>query len=149
MNQDYFDKILAKAERGRTPQMIELGHSYLKGYDYFGKDFEKNFEKSRYWLDLAHKKGAFTATVLLGEIYEKGLGVDKDLDFSIELYNNAVERGAFLPNLYLARIYSDEHNSKYDVKLAMYWYQKVISFESQVDDSESIKEAKEYIKQKK
>lgn len=146
MDSQKLDELKSKAERGLTPYLIELGHSYLTGLDYDGDEFPQDFAEAKYWLERAHEKGAHTATILLGTMYEEGKGAPVDITKAIELYEYAAERGAYLPCVYLARIYSQGKSVESSDKKAALWYQKVLSFEGEVDDEGEMDEAREYLK---
>lgn len=141
-----FEEVVRLAEKGLTPYQIQLGQSYLTGQGFFdGRKFPQDFEKARYWFEQAHKKGASTATYILGSIYEEGKGVSVDIPKAIALYELAVERGAYLPCLNLARIYANGKGGVHSAQLAAKWYQKVLSFEGDVDDGGEIYEARNYL----
>lgn len=139
------EELISRAEKGLTPCQIELGHSYLTGIDYDGNAFPKDFSKAKYWLQRAHERGAFTATVMLGTMYEEGQGMPRNISKAIEMYELAAERDAYLPCVYLARIYALGKGIEKSPNLASKWYQKVLSFEGQVDDEGGIEEAREFL----
>lgn len=103
---DSTQKALELAEKGRTAYQIQLGQSYLTGRDFDGNDFPQDYSEAMRWLKRANDQGAFTATYLLGTMYEEGKGVPVDVPAAIELYEQSVERGAYLPCVNLARIYA-------------------------------------------
>ncbi len=140
------EELKAKAEKGLTPHQIELGHSYLTGLDYDGEEFPQDFSEAKRWLERAHERGAFTATVLLGTMYEEGKGMPVNIPKAIELYELAAQRGAFLPCVYLARIYAHGKGVAQSPQLAAKWYQKVLSFEGEVDDQGEMDEAREFLR---
>jgi len=145
MDGQTIDELKAKAEKGLTPYQIELGHSYLTGLDYDGNDFPQDFTEAKYWLERAHEKGAFTATVVLGTMYEEGKGMPVDIPKAISLYEIAVKRDAYLPCVYLARIYAQGKGVEQSDDKAAEWYQKVLSFEGSVDEQGEMNEAREFL----
>lgn len=147
MDGQTLEELEAKAEKGLTPNQIELGHSYLKGIDYDGNEFLQDFAKAKYWIERAHEQGAFTATTILGMMYEDGKGMPVDVPKAIELYELAVKSGAYLPCVYLARIYVQGKGVAQSTQLVAKWYQKVLSFEGKVDDGGEMDEAREFLKE--
>jgi TPR repeat protein len=139
------EELRAKAVRGLTPAQIELAQSYLVGKDFDGNAFAQDFDQARYWLECAHERGASTATVLLGRLYEEGKGVAADVHKAIEYYELADQHGAYLPSLYLARIYARGKGIPVSERLAVIWYSKVLGHEGRVEDNGEMKEAREYI----
>ena len=135
----------AKAERGITAYQIQLGNSYLTGRDPDGNEFARDYAEARKWLELAHAKGASTATLILGTMYEEGKGMAIDIAKAVELYEAAAARGGFYPCVNLARIYARGDQVPKSPELAAEWYEKVMSFESEIDDKEAIDEARKYL----
>lgn len=140
-----FDEILRRAEEGSTACQIQLGQSYLTGRDFDGNEFTQDYSEAIRWLERAHTQGAYTATYILGTMYEEGKGVQIDLKKAVELYELAVLRGAYLPCLNLARIYTSGKGVPPSRKIASEWYRKVLSFEGEVDDEEGLDEARRYL----
>jgi TPR repeat protein len=149
MNSKKLEELRAQAEKGLAPYQIELGHSLLTGVDYDGNVFPQDFSEAKHWLERAHEKGAFTATVILGTMYEEGKGTPVNIQKAIELYEFAVGRGAYLPCVYLARIYAQGKGVPQSLQQAVKWYQKVLSFEGQVDDEGEMEEAREFLRSNK
>lgn len=140
-----FEELIAKASRGSTSAQIELGSCYLTGKSIDGENFPRNPLMAIYWLELAHKKGAYTASVILGQIYEKGEGVNIDIDKAISLYEIAEERGSLLPRLYLARIFAQGNSVAISKDKASSWYRAVLDSEDDVFSKEELLEASNYI----
>lgn len=140
------EELAAQAEKGLTPCQIELANCYLVGRDVNGNALPQDYFKAKHWLERAHEKGAFTATVMLGTVYEEGKGVSVDIPKAIELYELAVQRDAYLPCLYLARIYAVGKGVEQSQQLAAEWYQKVLFFEGKVDDQGEMDEAREFLR---
>lgn len=148
MDKRYIERLKDRAMRGVTPIQIQLGYSYLTGVSPDGESFPQDYHEARYWLEKAHQKGAYTATVLLGTIYEEGKGVDVDIVKAIHLYKNAADQGAYLPCIYLARIYANGVGVNKSIDIANEWYERALRFEKNVDD-EGIKEAYDFINENK
>ena len=145
MNLSDIEKLKEKAIKGSTPSQIQLGHSYLTGIGYDGADFPQDYSEARRWLELAHEKGAYTATLLLGSIYEKGSEVPIDVNKAISLYEDAAEQGSFLACIYLARIYAAGKGVTQSKRLASEWYKKALALEEEIDLLEEINEAQNYL----
>jgi TPR repeat protein len=139
------DDLINLANTGRSPHMIELGHNYLKGHDYEGNEFPQDFVEAKKWLEKAHEKGATTASLLLGTMYENGNGMPRDINKAIELYEVAAQRGGYLPHLYLARIYSNGDGIERSFEMAVKWYRSVLAFDADEIDPKHLEEAQTFI----
>ncbi|MCU7937402.1 MAG: sel1 repeat family protein [Candidatus Thiodiazotropha sp. (ex Dulcina madagascariensis)] len=140
------DDLIKLANTGRSSHMIELGHNYLKGYDYEGNEFPQDFVEAKKWLEKAHEKGATTASLLLGTMYENGAGMPPDINKAVELYEAAAQRGGYLPHLYLARIYSKGDGVERSPEMAVKWYKSVLDFEASEVNTEHLEEANAFIR---
>lgn len=139
-------KLKTKASKGSTACQIQLGHSYLTGVGYDGVSFPQDYSEARCWLEMAHEKGAYTATTLLGKMHEEGKGMPKSIPEAAELYEIAAERGSFLSCIFLARLYAMGSGGVVkSIDQAYDWYKKALSFEDEVDSAEKIAEARSYI----
>jgi len=87
-----FDEIRKLAEQGLTACQIELGNCYLTGTNVGDRKLPQDYAEARRWLGTAHKKGASTATFMLGTMYEEGKGLPVDVKKAIKYYKTAVER---------------------------------------------------------
>ncbi|HEY6922654.1 MAG TPA: tetratricopeptide repeat protein [Steroidobacteraceae bacterium] len=148
MNEDQtFAKIMELAEQGVTACQIELGNGYLVGASVAGRKLTQDFAEAMRLLEPAHKKGASTATFILGTMYEEGKGTPVDVAKAIEYYEIAASQGAYLPCVRLARIYAGKGiGSSQD--LAARWYQKVLSFDGEVEDEGEMDEARAFLQRK-
>jgi|SRR6185312_17242249 len=144
-----FDEIRLLAEQGVTACHIELGNSYLVGASVGGRRLRQDFSEAIRWLEPAHKKGASTATFILGTMYEEGKGVPVDVRKAIEYFETAADQGAYLPCVRLARIYA--HGKAYapSPDLAAEWYQRVLSFDGEVEDDGEMDEARAFLQRRK
>src|SRR6267378_8002903 len=100
-----FDEIRQLAEQGLTACQIELGNGYLTGASVGGRKVPRDFAEAKRWLEPAHKKGASTATFILGTMYEEGKGVPVDVRKATKYYESAAAQGAYLRCVRLARLY--------------------------------------------
>jgi TPR repeat protein len=144
-----FEEIRKLAEEGLTGCQIELGNGYLMGATVGGRKLPKDYAEARRWLEPAHEKGASTATFILGTMYEDGKGVAADVMKAIQLYENAEAQGAYLPCVRLARLYAHGKGVPPSPGLAVKWYQKVLSFDGQVDDQGEMDEARLFLRRHK
>jgi uncharacterized protein len=145
MNSEEIEKLKSKAFKGSTASQIQLGHSYLTGVGYDGAEFPQDYSEARRWLEMAHGKGAHTATTLLGKIYEEGNGVPENIPQAARLYQIAAEHGSFLSCIYLARLYAQGGGVPQSTNQASDWYEKALSFGDEIDLDEEIAEAKSYL----
>lgn len=149
MTASVIEKLKGKAINGSIACQIQLGHSYLTGSGYDGVDFPQDFAEARRWLQMAHEKGAHTATLLLGTIYEEGKGVPVNISEAISLYQSAAEHRSFLACIYLARIYAAGIDVEQSSDQASEWYMKALSYEKEIDLQEEIDEARTYLAAKR
>jgi TPR repeat protein len=140
-----FDEIWRRAEQGSTAFQIELGNGYLVGATVGGRKLPQDYAEARRWLEPAHEKGASTATVILGTMYEEGKGGPVDVAKAIEYYEIAVAQGAYLPCVRLARIYAQSRGVLHSPEGAAEWYKKVLTFDGQVDDEGEMGEARMFL----
>ncbi|HUZ31857.1 MAG TPA: hypothetical protein VMV19_07100 [Xanthobacteraceae bacterium] len=82
-----------------------------------------NGEAAR-WFDVAAKKGLAPAQFRLGALYEKGVGVRKDLGTARDLYRSAAEKGHGKAMHNLAVLYAEGVNGKADYRIAAQWFRK-------------------------
>ena len=92
-------------------------HSLIDIYIEEKKDFNKAIELSKEYSE----KGYDIAKYKLGEIYEQGLGVEKNDDRAFEYYKISAEHGYEDSQYKLGEIYE----LKCDYEQAIYWYSKV------------------------
>ena len=143
-----FDEIQQLAKEGLTGCQIELGNGYLTGATVGGRKLLPDYTEAKRWLELAHEKGASTATFILGTMYEDGKGVPVDVSKAIEYYESAVAHGAYLPCVRLARLYANATGVSFSPERAAAWYKKVLTFDGQVDDQGEMDEARTFLRHK-
>jgi TPR repeat protein len=144
-----FDEIQRLAQQGLTACQIELGNGYLTGATVGGRKLPQDYAEAKRWLEPAHKKGASTATFILGTMYEEGKGVPLDVRKAIQHYESAAAHGAYLPCVRLARLYAHGRGMPPSPGLAAKWYQKVLTFDGQVDDQGEMDEARLFLQRLK
>lgn len=143
-----FAEILELAEQGVTACQIELGNGYLVGASVAGRKLTQDFAEAMRWLEPAHRKGASTATFILGTMYEEGKGTPVDGGKAIEYYEAAASQGGYLPCVRLARIYAGKGAAS-SQDLAARWYQKVLTFDGEVEDQGEMDEARAFLQRRK
>jgi uncharacterized protein len=83
------DEIIRQAEQGDAVAQAKLGSMYLLGW----QGFEQNNEKAAEWVQKAAKQGVVDAQVLLGALYDRGLGVTANRDVASQWYEKAAAQG--------------------------------------------------------
>ena len=78
----------------------------------------QNTEEGVRWLERAAKSGVVPANFRLGGIYEKGLGVKKNLNLARRYYIAAAERGHAKSMYNLAVLHAEGIDGKPDYKTA-------------------------------
>jgi localization factor PodJL len=89
-----------------------------------GRVVPANNEAAARWFDVAAKKGVAPAQFRLGTLYEKGLGVSKDLATARDLYRAAAEKGHGKAMHNLAVLYAEGIDGKADYRTAAQWFRK-------------------------
>lgn len=130
---------------GSAAAQTTLGLYYLFGYGPVGINYTEAFRL----LSMASKQGASTALVNLAYMYQHGLGIEKNNEQAIKLYEQ-VGRVQFFAALELGRIYSQGSGVQQDSRKALEWYLVVAAYggpEFNEDLRNELDEAKDYIKQ--
>lgn len=83
------DKLTQIAKEGNASAQVQLGSIYFEGE----MGIEINYAEAIYWLTQAAKQNLPVAQYKLGVCYERGLGVDQDLDYALALYRAAADKG--------------------------------------------------------
>ncbi|MDE1973298.1 MAG: SEL1-like repeat protein [Hyphomicrobiales bacterium] len=89
-----------------------------------GRVVPTNDSEAARWFEVAAKKGLAPAQFRLGALYEKGLGVRKDLAAARDLYRSAAEKGHGKAMHNLAVLYAEGVNGKADYRTAAQWFRK-------------------------
>ncbi len=89
-----------------------------------GRGVLPNNEEAAYWLQRAAKQGLAPAQFRLGGLYEKGLGVKKDLATARDLYLAAAEKGNGKAMHNLAVLYAEGVDGPPDYNKASVWFHK-------------------------
>jgi localization factor PodJL len=83
-----------------------------------------NNEEAARWFEIAAKKGIIPAQFRLGTLYEKGLGVKRDLVAARDLYRAAADKGHGKAMHNLAVLYAEGADGKPDYNTAALWFRK-------------------------
>ena len=93
-----------------------------------GRVVPQNSEEAARWFDLAAKKGLVPAQFRLGTLYEKGVGVKKDLAMARDLYRAAADKGHGKAMHNLAVLYAEGASGKPDYRTAAQWFRKAADY---------------------
>jgi localization factor PodJL len=80
------------------------------------------------WLDRAARSGLAPAQFRLGSMYEKGLGIKKDLAEARRLYLAATDKGNAKAMHNLAVLYAEGLEGKPDYAVASQWFRKAATY---------------------
>jgi len=138
------EELLQKAEAGSCVAQTVLGISYLHGHE-----VEVDYQKALRFLSAAARQGGSRATLNLGRMYAKELGVPKNVTEAIRLFEAVGQADdssdAFAARIELGRIYSGSSDFPVDVGAALKWYKSAIALTRDREDSEELREARAYI----
>jgi len=94
-----------------------------KGGEYVAFDRASNASTLKVWLPLA-KEGDATAQTYVGEMYEKGQGVNPDYGIAAHWYLKAAEQGFSRAAINLANLFEQGLGLEQDKNMALFWYQQ-------------------------
>jgi TPR repeat protein len=109
----------AEAMKGKPAAEYEVGVRLVEG-----KSAAVNTEEGLRWLKRAAKSGIIPAHLWIGSLYEKGLGVEKDLNLARTHYSAAAEKGNAKAMHNLAVLYAEGIDGRRDYKTAIRWFQR-------------------------
>ena len=120
---------LPAAIGGPTLRLAALAGDPLAAYEVGvrfseGRVVPANNEEAARWFDIAAKKGVVPAQFRLATLYEKGLGVKKDLVVARDLYRAAADKGHGKAMHNLAVLYAEGADGKPDYNTAAVWFRK-------------------------
>jgi localization factor PodJL len=120
---------LPAAIGGPTLRLAALAGDPLAAYEVGvrfseGRVVPANNEEAARWFDIAAKKGVVPAQFRLATLYEKGLGVKKDLVAARDLYRAAADKGHGKAMHNLAVLYAEGADGKPDYNTAAVWFRK-------------------------
>lgn len=105
----------------REELMYQTGRKYFIGDGGKPKDL---FEASL-WFMIAVKHGSSAAARTLGEIYLKGMGIRRDIDFAVYWYEKADERDYLKAMYKIGKMYLDGKGVDKNLERACYYFEKV------------------------
>ena len=83
-----------------------------------------NYEKARYEAMLAASEGSLEAEMLLGQMFQKGEGVEKDPAIAAYWYEKAVNDGLVLAQVQLGKMYYEGDGVEKNYNTAQKWLEK-------------------------
>lgn len=107
----------------RRPTKTSASECEIRGGEYTAYDRADYRTALRVWLDSANG-GDPRAQTNVGEIYEKGLGVEPDYALAAEWYRKAADQGFERAMLNLGQLYELGHGVEQDGVEAVAWYRK-------------------------
>ena len=111
-----------EAEAGSVVAQSILGLLYFYG----SVDVPKDYSEAVQWLTLAAQHGTSRPLHHLGLMYERGLGVEVDLERAFGLQKRAAERGEEAAYIHVARMYRHGQGTAADGEAACEWYKRVL-----------------------
>jgi hypothetical protein len=107
----------------RRPVKSTAQECEIRGGEYVSYDRADLATSLRVWLPLA-QEGDKTAQTYVGEIYEKGLGVQPDYQLAAAWYRKAADQGYPRAQINLGHLYEKALGVERDPKLALDWYRR-------------------------
>ena len=129
-----------KAAAGNAAAQAILGLCYLKG-----EDVAVDYGEAYKWLSMAAKRGVPRARWGLAHMLAEGLGVKKQIAEAIPLFESAANRGEFLAQIELGRIYSRGIDVPVDHAAALKWYSAALAQADSIVECEEKEEARQYL----
>src|SRR5262245_32545655 len=120
----------------RRPIKTSAQDCEIRGGEYVSYDRSDYATALKVWLPLA-QEGDKVAQSYVGEIYEKGLGVQPDYALASAWYRKASEQGYARAQINLGYLYEKGMGVEKDPTIALNWYRKAAG----VDDAMSINPA--------
>lgn len=113
----------------RRPVKTTAGDCEIRGGEYVAYDRSNYASALRVWLPQA-KKGNVEAQVILGEIYEKGLGGITDPTMAAQWYRKAAMKGSSRAQINLGHLYEKGLGVEQSLPKALNWYRKASGLEN-------------------
>lgn len=107
----------------RRPIKTAASDCEIRGGEYVSFDRSNYATALKIWLPQA-KEGNAEAQTYVGEIYEKGLGIEADYKIAAEWYRRAAEQGHSRAQINLGYLFEGGLGVKRDLTTAMNWYRK-------------------------
>ncbi len=107
----------------RRPVKTTAGDCEIRGGEYVAYDRANYATALKVWLPKA-QEGDPVAQTYVGEIYEKGLGIEADYAIAAQWYQKAAEQGYSRAQINLGYLYESGLGVPMDLTTAMNWYRK-------------------------
>ncbi len=124
----------------RRPIKTTAGDCEIRGGEYIAYDRSNYASSLKVWLPLA-KNGNAEAQVIVGEIYEKGLGGLADAKLAVKWYRKAAEQGNSRAQINLGHLYEKGLGVEKNLPEALNWYRKASGLEDTDLEFASVTEA--------
>jgi len=125
----------------RRPIKTTAGECEIRGGEYVAYDRANYASALRVWVPQA-KQGGVEAQVMLGEIYEKGLGGGMaDPQLAAQWYRKAAEQGSSRAQINLGHLYEKGLGVEKSLPVALNWYRKASGLENSDLEFASVTEA--------
>ena len=114
------EAIKAAAQQGDMEAQFQMGDYYRKVARNADDEEDKvrAMQECAKWCKKAASQGHIKSMVILGEIYECGIGMDKDYGKAATWYKKVADEGYITGMSHLADLYSDEE----EFEKAVIWY---------------------------
>ena len=116
----------------RRPARLTARDCQIRGGEYVAYDRADLKSALGAWLPLA-EQGDQEARVIVGEIYERGLGVDPDYEKAAEWYMVAAEAGSKRAQINLGHLYELGLGAPPDARLALEWYRRAAGRDTTIE----------------
>ncbi|MGI9305067.1 MAG: hypothetical protein ACR2RB_20530, partial [Gammaproteobacteria bacterium] len=107
----------------RRPVRTSSSDCEIRGGEYTSYDRANYATALKIWLPVA-QEGDAAAQTYVGEIYEKGLGLEADYNLAAQWYQKAAEQGYSRAMINLGYLYEGGLGVNRDLTTAMNWYRK-------------------------
>ncbi len=107
------NELKARAEAGDKTSMRRLAESYY---------LDHNFSQAAHWYEKAAKKGDMASQTILGLMYQKGYGVEKNSATAYKLWGFAAAQNDPSAQNDLGNLFFEGEGVKQDYAQAAYWY---------------------------
>lgn len=107
----------------RRPIKTTATDCAIRGGEFVAYDRSNYQTALKIWLTEA-KNGSPQAQNYLGEIYEKGLGIDPNYRLAVHWYQRAAEQDFASAQINLGKMYETGQGVQRDMEKALYWYRK-------------------------
>jgi uncharacterized protein len=108
------------AERGSDASQVLMGVAYLNGDGGLARDPAR----AAHWFEQAALQGNSYAETKLGEIYEQGLGVEKNLRLAFDWRLKAANRGDLPAQVAVGKMFRDGQGTDKNAALALHWFKR-------------------------